>query len=521
MAFNQGCRGLVPKDSLHHKFLYYYLAANVDRLESLGTGATFNELAAARLKSVPIPLPPLAEQKRIVEILDEAFEAIDSATAHAERNVENAAALSDSFLDTLFEERGSKDPQRKLGDVCKRITVGHVGSMAKRYKDTGVPLLRSQNIRPFSVDLTNVVYIDSSFHTYLKKSELFAGDVGIVRTGYPGTAAVIPKTLGQANCSDLVIARPGPQIDSHYLAAFFNSPFGKRQVGGLLVGAAQKHFNVTAAKSSKIPLPGVSEQRKTVERFERLRSEVDGLIVRGNRKLTLLTELKQSLLHKAFKGELTAESDVPAPSPIPFPATLEGISTTDLHAGILALAYREHEAAGKLNDFGHVKGEKIAHMVEARLGIDLGRTPVKDAAGPNDYPHLKKVEHRAKMANYFDFKKMNGVAYRVQKLRSFDRLIEKSQAALGDRLQEVECVLRWMVQLKWRQAEIVATVYAAWNNLLLDGQQPTDEQIVYEARENWHPDKLKIPRERFFKALDWMRQEGVTPAGKGKRVDTA
>jgi type I restriction enzyme S subunit len=114
--------------------------------------------------------------------------------------------------------------------------------MANLYKPAGIPFLRSQNIRPFSVSMQNMVFIDEAFHAALAKSSLQAGDVAIVRTGYPGTAAVIPDSLGVANCSDLVIVRPGPEIDAHFLTAFFNSSFGKSMVSGKVVGAAQKHF---------------------------------------------------------------------------------------------------------------------------------------------------------------------------------------------------------------------------------------------------------------------------------------
>jgi hypothetical protein len=106
----------------------------------------------------------------------------------------------------------------------------------------------------------------------------------------------------------------------------------------------------------------------------------------------------------------------------------------------------------------------------------------------------------------------------VQKLHGFDRLINKTRAALGQRLADVEGLLQWMLKMNVQQAEIVATIYAAWNNLLLDGKQPTDEEIVYEARENWHTNKLKIERERFFKAIQWMREQCVIPEGKGNRV---
>ena len=261
-------------------------------------------------------------------------------------------------------------------------------------------------------------------------------------------------------------------------------------------------------------IPPVSVQETLVAQLDGLLENVQRLESLYNRKLAALDELKKSVLHQAFCGELMATKVVI----IPFPATLPNISTTDLHAGILALAFQQHEANGRLDLFTHVKAEKIAHMVEARLGIDLGRTPVKDAAGPNDFPHLKKVEHRARMANHFDFKRVPGSAYRVHKLAGFDRLVEKTRTALGDRRGEVEEFLKWMLPLNVQQAEIVATIYAAWNNLLLDGKWPTDEEIVLESRENWHPDKLKIDRDKFFTALGWMRDQNVIPEGKGRRV---
>jgi hypothetical protein len=64
----------------------------------------------------------------------------------------------------------------------------------------------------------------------------------------------------------------------------------------------------------------------------------------------------------------------------------------------------------------------------------------------------------------------------------------------------------------------VATLYAAWNNLLLQGQTPDDEAIVQEARENWHASKLKIERDKFFKGLEWMRLKGLVPTGNGRYV---
>src|SRR6185436_18269496 len=93
----------------------------------------------------------------------------------------------------------------RLKDVCDRITVGHVGPMADKYSEEGVPFLRSQNIAPFRLVLDDLKHIPQDFHERLRKSCLRPGDVAVVRTGYPGTACVIPRRFFELNCADLVV----------------------------------------------------------------------------------------------------------------------------------------------------------------------------------------------------------------------------------------------------------------------------------------------------------------------------
>jgi hypothetical protein len=313
-------------------------------------------------------------------------------------------------------------------------------------------------------------------------------------------------------------------LDPEFLHfALISTPYKDQLLGiGEDGGSTRQAITKAQIQNFSVAYPAkLSEQREIVTKLDAVLVETHRLESLYQKKLDALDALKKSLLHQAFSGLLSREVIpvvIETKPATPSHAVIDGISTTDLHAGVLAIACEQHEIAGKIGDFTHVKGEKCSHMIEALLGIDLGRTPVKDAAGPNDFNHLKKVEHRAKMINAFDFKRVEGGAYRVTKLHGFDRLIAKTRAALGDRLSEVEKLIRWMLPMSVRQAEIVATVYAGWNNLLLDGKRPTDEEIVYESRENWHPDKLKIDRGKFFTAIEWMRGQNVVPEGKGKRV---
>lgn len=119
---------------------------------------------------------------------------------------------------------------QEFGDLCERITVGHVGPMANRYVKSGVPFLRSQNVDWFRYDPSNLKYIDSKFHAELAKSALVGGEVISVRSGNVGRTCVFPIGEGPANCADLVIMRVSPQLDPHYAAIVMNSPYGTAHV---------------------------------------------------------------------------------------------------------------------------------------------------------------------------------------------------------------------------------------------------------------------------------------------------
>lgn len=296
-----------PKERLDPEYLGHYFGSPLCATEiaKYANGAAQPNLSGKSLAAFNIPLPPLEEQRRIVAILDEAFEGLDRARANAEANLASARELFDAYLTQVFSDPPADWEEATLGSKCHRITVGHVGPMAKRYAEKGIPFLRSQNVRPFWIDLTGVKFIDDAFMSELGKSELRPGDVAIVRTGYPGTAAVIPKELPQANCADLVIASPGPDLSPHFLAMLLNSSFGKSHVAHVSVGAAQQHFNVGAAKASVFPLPPRATQERLADMAAEVRERTATLENGFRGKIGDLADLRQSLLQKAFAGELT------------------------------------------------------------------------------------------------------------------------------------------------------------------------------------------------------------------------
>jgi type I restriction enzyme S subunit len=170
------------------------------------------------------------------------------------------------------------------------------------------------NVRAFRFESKGLLYVDTDFHRQLAKSRLRPGDLAIVRTGAPGICCVIPETLPEANCSDLVIARPGPDLHPGYGCIVMNSSFAAEFVRSNQVGVAQAHFNVGSMKVTPLPLPPLAEQAEIVRRVDALFALADTLEARLATARAQVERLTPALLSKGFRGELVPQdpNDEPA-----------------------------------------------------------------------------------------------------------------------------------------------------------------------------------------------------------------
>ena len=510
-----------PNNSLNKEWLYYFLTREPFRIEGQArmSGAVGHKRVSKEfIETSTIPVPPFPEQVRLVRILDEAFEAIATAKANAEKNLQNVRALFESHLQAVFSQQGEGWEEKALGEIAefKNGLNFNRSSKGQALPIVGVSDFQDSYYVPFS-DLQSVTIDGDLPDSYAIQKN----DILLVRSNgskhLVGRCLLVGEMEGVVSYSGFVIR---VRFDSKKIFPKYLLRFLKCQATRTILTSGGGGANITNINQEKlstllVAIPPYSIQVEISSKLDAVHEEIQQLESTYQRKLATLEALKKSLLHQAFSGQLT--TFLPQ-TIIPFPTKVPDIAPKDLHAGILAIAYQFHESKGNLENYGHVKAEKIAHMVEVHLGIDLERTPIKDAAGPNDYPHSRKVEHRARMAGFFDFHRNETGAYQVKKLPGFDKLILRTREKLGDRVQGVIDLMNLMVGMNTRQAEIFATVHAAWNNLLLDDKPAADEDIVTEARENWHPAKMDIPREKFFKAIGWIRERKLMPKGMGKRV---
>ena len=193
--------------------------------------------------------------------------------------------------------RANNWPTVRLEEVCEYITVGHVGPMADQYLESGIPFLRSQNVRPFRFDPSELKFISRTFHSKLKKSALRPNDVVVTRSGAnTGQCCIIPPRLVEANCSDLVIIRHSEKINPWFLMYLLNSDWGRAIIAGGVVGAAQHHFNIGTAKLFTIQLPPIEIQ----QRIAGILSAYDDLIENSQRRIKILESMARALYREWF-----------------------------------------------------------------------------------------------------------------------------------------------------------------------------------------------------------------------------
>lgn len=301
MATNQGCKGLIAGAGIDHKFLFYYMMSIVALLNDLGTGATFRELSGGKLKEVPVPVPPLPEQRRIVGILDHSFDGITTAKANAEKNIQNARALFESHLQSVFTQRGDGWDVRKIAEVAKHS----LGKMLDKAKNKGKPqpYLRNINVRWFTFDLSNLAEMpflseESAKYTAIK------GDVLICEGGYPGRAAIWAEDYPIYFQKALHRVRFHEPKHNKWFLYYLYAQDKSGELRRHFSGTGIQHFTGEVLARFELPLPLLPELCQAVEKFEELSIETQHLELLHNRKLAALEELKKSLLHQAFSGNL-------------------------------------------------------------------------------------------------------------------------------------------------------------------------------------------------------------------------
>jgi type I restriction enzyme S subunit len=307
------------------------------------------------IESYPILIPPFTEQQRIVRILDEAFDSIATAKANAEKNLHNAPELFESVLNSAVSGSLTSDwrrthpniesaavllkrrltqrrsHQKAIGEykepafpvTNKPLNIPYSWALASpdqiathivdcphstpKWAKSGVLCLRTTNFKPGHLDLEFVQFVsEETYNERIMRLEPKPGDVVYSREGgILGIACIIPEQLKLCLGQRMMLFRLDTTLISpEYFTAVLNSTLIHSEVKRLTGGAASPHLNVADIKSFPIPLPPIVEQLQVISQLGSLTSETQHLESIYQRRLAALEELKKSLLHQAFNGDL-------------------------------------------------------------------------------------------------------------------------------------------------------------------------------------------------------------------------
>lgn len=298
-----GC--LIPNEAIISEWLYYWMKTVDFNIYAHAT--TLPSLKLTTIKELRIPVPTIPEQERIVARIEELFSQLDAGVETLKKTKAQLAVYRQAVLKEAFESVIPESDTCNVEDVCKDIKVGIVIKPAQYYTsaDVGVRAFRSANVREFAVNDSDWVYLTKAGHEANLRSEIHTGDVLVVRSGYPGTACVVPPTYNGCNAIDILIAVPyAEKILPEYLCAYTNSPLGKRIIQEKKRGVAQAHFNVSGYSKTPIIVPCLETQKRVVAEIDSRLSVCDSIEQTVDKALQQAEAMRQSILKKAFERRL-------------------------------------------------------------------------------------------------------------------------------------------------------------------------------------------------------------------------
>ena len=297
--------GFVP--AVDVRFLYHLLHHRSDYFPSVAVGATVKSLRQRHFDNFPVPLPPFPEQQRMVGLLDEAFAGLATAKANAETNLQNARALFESHLQSVFTQRGQGWVEKRLADVAdfKNGLNFTRQSKGQTLRMVGVGDFQEHSVVP--IETLQSVTIDGKLSDdYLIRRD----DILTVRSNgskdLVGRCMLVPDVDGMTSFSGFIIRirfdtrALSPRFLLHFMKSSSTRDRLTRDGGGANIS------NINQAKLSELPvsLPSFKQQEEIANRLDDVREATQRLVRLYERKLAALGALKKSLLHQAFSGEL-------------------------------------------------------------------------------------------------------------------------------------------------------------------------------------------------------------------------
>ena len=286
-----------------HKFLHWaYVSGVTEGMQSNSTG--IRNLNGDAYKSIEMSFPPLAEQQRIVAILDEAFEGIATARKHAEQNLQNAKAMFESHLEAVFSQKGEGWVETTIGDVAETFDGPHA---TPKTVSEGPIFLGISSLQDGKINLRETRHVtQQDFKIWTRRVKPQENDIVFSYETRLGQAAIIPAGLECCLGRRMGLVRPNKQkLDSRFFVYQYVSPVFRSYLETKTIrGATVDRIALRDFPTFSLYLPNLETQTALASIFDTVQAESNRLCELYTQKIAALDALKKSLLHQAFSGEL-------------------------------------------------------------------------------------------------------------------------------------------------------------------------------------------------------------------------
>jgi type I restriction enzyme S subunit len=329
ISTNQGFKSLIPVPGVFNEYIYYYLKGSKQLAERKASGTTFLELSGKAFGLLPIPLPPLPEQRRIVAKIEELFSELDNGIAALKIAREQLKVYRQVVLKHAFEGELTAQWREDSGidsSSWQEMTVGELAvlgpSNGRSVKDQpgGFPVLRLTALKDGKVDLSEFkegAWAAEDANAYIVNDGDFLFSRGNGSKNLVGRGGLVVEPIKKVAFPDTImrVRLDSEKIVPEYFSWVWESRLIRSQIEkSARTTAGIYKINQQHVKSFKLPVPPISEQKIIVSLLEGKLSVTDALLRETEMQLSKSETLRQSILRKAFSGKLVPQDpdDEPA-----------------------------------------------------------------------------------------------------------------------------------------------------------------------------------------------------------------
>lgn len=544
----------VLRKTLNPRFAFYFTKTKPFEqwIGLAAIAATIGNINGQKFANIELPLPPLPEQEAIAAWLNERTRRVDELVAANRRLIDllaeqrtalithavtkglnPAAPMKPSGIDWLGDVPAEV---RRLKFLSSFVTSGSRG-WAEYYSNDGEVFLRIGNVSRVGVDLDlgDIQRVTPPDGAEGERTIVQGGDVLISVTAYIGAVGVVPEGFERAYVNQhLALVRPRRnRIEPRYLAYALFSGLGQIQFRQLMYGGTKEGLGLEDVKNLLVIVPSLDEQRAIVAHLDAACARFDSLTAAAESAIVRLTEYRQAFISAAVTGKISvcgaASTVQPEAASASDPVIAGRINGEAGGTGRTANKYFQRSVLaaeiiariGNGRTFGRVKLQKALILAEGHLQLaEIESQPMRAAAGPFDNAMMRSIQSQLQKSQWYEYRK-DGDPLKFLPLAKagghkqyFDRYWGAKEAAFA-------ALMDLLVKLDTQRSEIVATLYSAWNDFLIDQKPVTDDALVAEVLTNWDPAKTAIPQDKWRKAIGWMRGKGLVPTGYGAHTRIA